>query len=76
MHFLPACSACLSCQVHALGCSFTIASWLWYLSFDWGMFEMRGLMRMYKLASSAWQDVKALVMNPQAVVIGAAQVCG
>jgi hypothetical protein len=72
---MPACApSLLPLQVHALGCSFTCASWLWYCSFDWGVFEMRGLMRFYKLAASVWQDVKALVVNPQALVAAAGQV--
>ncbi|KAF6248449.1 hypothetical protein COO60DRAFT_1707039 [Scenedesmus sp. NREL 46B-D3] len=62
--------ALVKLQVHALGCSFTVASWLWFCSFDWGVFEMRGMMRLYKLATGAWQDVRALVVNPQALVVG------
>lgn len=57
-----------------MACSFSVASWMWYIYFDWGLFEMRVLMRGYKLAMAVWQDVKALVMNPQAVVAGAALV--
>lgn len=59
-----------------MACSFSVASWMWYIYFNWGLFEMRVLMRGYKLAMAAWQDVKALVMNPQAVVAGAALVRG
>lgn len=56
-------------QVYALGRSFTAASWLWYVSFEWGVFELRGVLQLYKLAKAAWSDAKALVMNPQAIAV-------
>lgn len=63
------CPACVPAQVYALSQGFTAASWLWYISFEWGLFELRGLMRLCSLAKAAWADIKALVRNPQAIVL-------